>query len=263
MIKEIATPLAFNADYAEYYDLLYSDKDYEAECNFLDQLWRQFCQEMPIKVLDVGCGTGNHAILLAKRGYKVTGVDASAPMIAIARRKAEAAGLEITFHVARMEQMELGERWDTAICMFNTINYVTDDDLLRKALLNIHRHLKIGGTFLFDFRNGVPSLRSYSPVRVKWVRKGSLRILRISETQLDAMEHLFYTTYTCLVLDGDRLVKEFQDQHVVRFLFLREVQRLLKECGFEVIHACPFLEPNARPREEDWNIMVVAQAKGL
>ncbi|MBC7232370.1 MAG: class I SAM-dependent methyltransferase [Chloroflexi bacterium] len=250
---------AFQADYANYYDLLYKDKDYEAECDFLEQIFERFCNRRPRTVLDVGCGTGGHAIPLARRGYEVTGIDVSEAMIAIARQKAEREGLSITFHVTKMENLELDQRFDVVISMFNAINYVISDEGLREIFTNIHRHLTSDGLFLFDFRNGITSLRSYSPLRIKWAEDGRLRLLRISETKLDAMEHLFYTTYKCLVFEGDRLVKEFQDEHIVRYLFPREVKHFLSETGFELLWMCPFLELDKPASEEDWNIMVIAR----
>jgi len=253
-------PTAFDSDYAEFYDLIYSDKDYEAECNFLEEIWQRFCDKKPVTVLDVGCGTGGHTIPLARRGYTVTGIDASDSMIAVARGKAQSENLNVAFHVSPMEDMELRGQWDTILCMFNAINYVVGDEALKKALFNIRRHLLPGELFLFDYRNGVPSLRPYSPTRIKWIRDGNLRVLRISETKLDAMEQISHTTYTCLILDGHRLVKEFRDDHIVQFLFPREIQRHLRETGFEIVHTCRFLELDTPAAEEDWNITVIARA---
>jgi SAM-dependent methyltransferase len=251
---------AFQSDYAEYYDMLYKDKNYGAECDFLEQVFGRFSNKRPQAILDVGCGTGGHSIPLAKRGYKVTGVDASEAMITIAREKATREGLDIPFYVCAMEALELHQQFDAVICMFNAINYIVSDQALKIALLNIRRHLVPGGLFLFDFRNGITSLRSYSPVRIKWVEDGQRKLLRISETKLDAMEQLFYTTYTCLVFEGNRLVKQFQDKHVVRFLFPREVRHYLEESRFDVLWMCRFLELDTPANEEEWNIMVVAKA---
>lgn len=253
-------PESFSSDYAAYYDIIYQDKDYDVECDFVEQIWRRFSPEKPRTLLDLGCGTGGHAIPLAIRGYRVTGVDVSSAMIALARQKAQLQNLQVAFHISAMEGMELQQKFDTAVCMFNTINYVVEDVALQKTLSNIRRHLLPGGLFLFDFRNGVPSLRSYSPTNVKWMNRKNLRILRLSETKLDAIEQLFYTTYTCLIFDGDRLIKEFRDEHVVRFHFLPEIRHYLREAGFEIIHTCPFLALNGRLTEKDWNITVVARA---
>lgn len=256
----MVTATAFHSDYAEYYDLIYKDKDYEAECDFLEQAFERFSNTKPLTILDLGCGTGGHAIPLARRGYKVTGVDVSEPMIIIACEKAKREGLDISFHVVPMEQMELHTQFDAAISMFNAINYVILDEALERAFRNVRRHLIQGGLFLFDFRNGITSLRSYSPLRLKWVEDGARRLLRISQTELDAMEHLFHTTYTCLVFDGNRVIRQFQDEHLVRFLFPKEVKRYLMEANFELMNLCRFLDLDAPASEEDWNIMVVARA---
>jgi SAM-dependent methyltransferase len=181
-------------------------------------------------------------------------------MIAIAREKAKREGLNIPFYVAAMEEMELHQKFDVVICMFNAINYVISDQGLRNSLINIHRHLVPDGLFLFDFRNGITSLRSFSPVRIKWVENGQQRLLRISETKLDAMEQLFHTIYTCLVFKGDRVIKQFQDEHIVRFLFPREVRHYLEETGFDLLWMCRFLDIDVPANEDEWNIVVVARA---
>ena len=78
----------FGAVYAQQYDLLYKDKNYDAEVALLERLFQAHALEGN-SVLDLGCGTGQHAIRLAKRGFDVTGVDRSPEMLRIARVKAE------------------------------------------------------------------------------------------------------------------------------------------------------------------------------
>ncbi|MEP6999757.1 MAG: methyltransferase domain-containing protein, partial [bacterium] len=78
----------FGAAYAEQYDLLYQDKNYDAEVALLERLFRAHDLK-GTAVLDLGCGTGQHAIRLAQHGYEVTGVDRSPQMLRIARVKAE------------------------------------------------------------------------------------------------------------------------------------------------------------------------------
>ena len=63
---------AFGRGYGRYYDLLYQDKDYEAECDMLEEIFRAYLDERPELILDASCGTGGHA----KRGYRVVSVDA-------------------------------------------------------------------------------------------------------------------------------------------------------------------------------------------
>jgi len=67
----------FDKLYAGTYDALYQDKDYEAECDFLQQVFARYAQAPIRAILDLGCGTGGHALPLARRGYALTGVDRS------------------------------------------------------------------------------------------------------------------------------------------------------------------------------------------
>lgn len=74
-------------NYAKYYDAMYQEKDYAAECNFLEKIFKTYASSPIRRILDVGCGTGGHALPLAKRDYFTTGVDASAAMVDVARQK--------------------------------------------------------------------------------------------------------------------------------------------------------------------------------
>src|SRR5918999_826846 len=78
----------FGSEYADAYDVLYKDKDYVEESRLLDRLLQTYGNGPVRSVLDLGCGTGNHALPLAKRGYAVVGVDRSAGMLKSARKKA-------------------------------------------------------------------------------------------------------------------------------------------------------------------------------
>jgi predicted TPR repeat methyltransferase len=76
----------FTENYANQYDRLYRDKDYAAECDFLETLFAQAATPVR-RILDLGCGTGGHALPLAQRGLHVTGVDLSAGMLAFAQTR--------------------------------------------------------------------------------------------------------------------------------------------------------------------------------
>ena len=64
-----------------WYDALYADKPYTKECDFIEEAFKRYAVDRPKKILDIGCGTGGHALELARRGYNVTGIDASRIMI--------------------------------------------------------------------------------------------------------------------------------------------------------------------------------------
>jgi len=251
---------SFGTNYARYYDIFYSNKDYKSECDFLENLFLRYSEKRVQTVLDLGCGTGGHVLELARRGYKLVGIDISEGMIEVARQKQKMYNLQAEFYLSPMQNFSLDCKFDAVICMFNAINYVVNEDDLERTFKNVYEHLNKNGLFIFDFRNGIPSLREYSPLRISWFKKDDLRILRISENQIEAMEQLFFTTYTCLVFKDQMLIEEIKDKHIVRFMFPREVRFMLKKTGFEVLFMSRFLEPNKAADEHEWNIVVIARA---
>ena len=78
------------------------------------------------QVLDLACGTGNMAIRLAKRGYKVTGVDSSKDMLDVARDKAAREGLCLSFVQQDMRYLESEKQFDAAVCLFDSLNYLLE-----------------------------------------------------------------------------------------------------------------------------------------
>src|SRR6266581_5500689 len=77
----------FGRDYAAAYDDLYQDKDYLAETDLIENVFKLYGQSTVRRVLDLGCGTGGHAVVLAARGYEVVGIDRSAEMLERARAR--------------------------------------------------------------------------------------------------------------------------------------------------------------------------------
>jgi len=106
--------MVFDEKYADAYDVLYQDKNYEKECDFLEALFEKYNYK-PKTILDLGCGTGGHAIILAKRGYKVTGIDQSKHMLKIAGHKAKEAGVDIEFIKTDITNATIKRKYDAVI----------------------------------------------------------------------------------------------------------------------------------------------------
>lgn len=132
---------------AKYYDLIYRDlKDYGAEAEKIDALLARISPK-PQRILDVGCGTGEHAHRLNRDfGYKVDGVDIQEGFIEIARTKSP----KQRFEVADMRKFDLGNQYDCLLCLFSSIGYVETHQGLRDALDCFARHLNPKGWLVLE-----------------------------------------------------------------------------------------------------------------
>lgn len=248
------------AKYAEYYDLIYRDKDYEKECDFLQAVFSRFSPRPVAAILDLGCGTGRHSIPLAGRGYQITGIDRSESMINIARSKVEGSGLDIGFNVMDLMNLELGRRFDTAICLFNVMGYLISNQNIQTALSNIRRHLKTGALFISDFWNGLAVLRILpSPEKLTFEDKG-ITLLRTAQPELDAFKHICRVNYRLQIIKDERAKETVTETHDIRFFFPQEIIHYLEEASFQLLRIHPFLDIDGAVDENVWNMTAIAKA---
>lgn len=132
------------------YDAMMTDAAYQKRAKWLEKLFRK--SKIPVQtVLDLACGTGTIACLLAERGYQVTATDGSEEMLVQAMQKA--AELEENaplFLHQTMPGLRLLEPVDAAISTIDSLNYLTRERDLRETFKRVYRWLKPGGAFIFD-----------------------------------------------------------------------------------------------------------------
>jgi len=250
------------SEYAAVYDLIYQDKDYPGEAQFVARLLDR-CLGKPTEqaeVLDVACGTGRHAQELARLGYRVEGSDLSADMVAVARERTKSLGLSIDFHNESFQSCDrIGRKYDVVIAMFSAIGYLTDYSDLERSLKNIHGLLRDGGVFVFDFWNGNAVVKDYSPTRVRRAEKGDQAVIRTSNTSLDTTSQITTINFDFILLKAGNIVREFSEVHPIRYFFPQEMMDLLAANGFEVVHRCPFLREDSEIEPDEWNLTYVAR----
>jgi predicted TPR repeat methyltransferase len=104
------------------------------------------------RVADLGVGTGDLAVALAREGYDVVGVDCSEPMLAVARAKAAAVDLATppAFVLQDIRTLDLVPPVDAAICVYTVVNQLTADGDLERTFAAVSRALVTGGLFVFE-----------------------------------------------------------------------------------------------------------------
>jgi SAM-dependent methyltransferase len=129
---------------ADYYDVLNSFKDYDAEASYLQRVLDEVAPEAKT-LLDAACGTGQHLQRLQKR-YAVEGLDDNAVMLEAARRRCPG----VMLHNADLATFALGRRYDVISCLFGSIAYVRTAERLESAVASMRRHLEPGGVILLE-----------------------------------------------------------------------------------------------------------------
>ncbi len=259
MVSDSASVKTFGKQYSAGYDQLYRTKNYGRECDFIES----YLKAGPVKVktvLDLGCGTGGHAILLARRGYSVTGVDRSEDMLRIAREKAEKAGVKINFVLGDITKLKLDRRFDAVISMFAVMGYQTTNEALAGACRAARAHLVKNGTFLFDCWNGAAVLTQKPETRRKKLPLGDGEtLLRTTEPSLDISGHTVSLKIKSVRSSGNSVIDRTEERHQVRFMFPMEITYFLETAGFGQVELCPFLKRGKRLTENDWNMAVIAR----
>ena len=132
--------------FAEYYDAIYKAfKDYPGEADAVTSLIRRI-RPGSKTILDVACGTGEHARLLAERGFVVDGLDVNAAFVRLARQKHSAG----RFYEADMADFQISAQYDVVMCLFSSIGYLRTLDRVSSAFKCFRDHLAPGGMIIVE-----------------------------------------------------------------------------------------------------------------
>lgn len=250
--------------YARYYDLLYADKDYGAEAEYVERLLREMNPSVG-SVLDLGCGTGVHASLLAMKGYEVVGVDLSETMLAGAERRMAALPKQVSDRVRLLQgnicSVRAGRTFDAVVSLFHVINYQIGQRDLQEAFANARAHLNPGGTFLFDCWYGPAVLTDRPERRTRHLEDEQIEVTREAEPLMLPNGNLVEVLYRVRIRDkSSGGEEELQEAHRMRYLFLPEIEDLLERAGFTGFRAEEWMT-GREPGFDTWSVCIVARAR--
>jgi SAM-dependent methyltransferase len=242
--------------YSRYYNLLYQDKDYAGEASYIRSLIRQHHPNAH-SLLDLGCGTGRHVLLLAEDGLRVAGIDRSPEMLAAARAqlseaapataaRRSASGAEPEFFQGDVRTVRIDRKFDVVVSLFHVMSYQTTNDDLKAAFSTAAAHLSPGGLFIFDCWYGPAVLTDRPVVRIRRLEDEHVSVTRLAEPVLHPDTNTVDVNYTVLIKDKlSGALDELRETHTMRYLFSPEVEMLLAASGLQLKESVAFMSDQA------------------
>jgi len=243
------------SNFASIYDRLMQDVPYAGWMRYLARLFAKH-NIKPEEILDIGCGTGNVTIPLAEMGYKLTGLDMSPEMLAVAEEKARSKGLKVNLLCQDMRAMDLADlSFDLVTSMTDSLNYISNASELQHVFRQAYNQLKDIGWFIFDLN---------SAFKIKEVFGNNVftlldeDIAYIWENSYDEAGRTCYMDLTFFVRKADGRYHRFSEEHSETAYETSEVCELLKQAGFTV-HAVYGEDSLNEPTSTTERIYFVAQ----
>jgi SAM-dependent methyltransferase len=251
---------SYGGRHAELYDTFYADKPYEAEAVFVQQCLQEYGIGPTGHLLELACGTGSHALVLEKLGYKIVATDYSEDMLSRARSKGAQAKAKVEFRWQDMTTLDVADGpFDAVMCLFDSIGYVGTNEAIERVFEGVHKHLRQGGLFLFEFWHAVPMLRNYEPVRVRRWGTPQGELLRISETSLDWASQLARVTYSVYELRPDGTYSTFKETQTNRYFLVQEMAAMLTRCGLTPLRWFNGFQSGTPVDQETWHVVALAR----
>lgn len=247
--------------YSRYYNLLYQDKDYAGEAEYVHNLISKH-QPGAASILNLGCGTGRHDLLLANMGYAVTGLDQSEEMLAVANSQLSSLNSQqgsLSFQQGDIRAIRLNKAFDVVTSLFHVMSYQTTNDDLRSAFATARAHLKPGGIFIFDCWYGPAVLTDRPAVRVKRLEDNTIFVTRIAEPVMHPNDNIVDVTYQVIIRDkASGEVEEVWETHRMRYLFRPEIELCLAEAGLRICDAAEWIT-GRQPGFDTWGVCFVVR----
>jgi SAM-dependent methyltransferase len=212
---------------AELYDFIYSgSRDYASEAAQIAGLIRRD-HPRARSVLDVACGTGEHArLLISQHGFHVDGLDLDAAFVRIAQQKLPNA----SFHQADMISFDLSERYDVITCLFSSIGYVRTLENVRRTLERFRAHLADSGIVLLEPRFP-PNVLSRGRISVKKIESAEVSVCRMGHVEIDGRLSRLRFEY---LIGRPTGIEHLSEVHELGLFTVEEMLACFRQAGLSV-----------------------------
>ncbi len=214
--------------YSDYYDLIYKEKDYNAEAKYVHGLINRNGKNCK-NILEFGSGTGKHANILAKLGYRIHGIELSKHMVSKAKNVPG-----FTCQQGNIAKVKMNKTYDVVLSLFHVMSYQITNKKLKDVFLNAANHLNKNGLFIFDFWYSSAVINQEPTVRIKRVRNKEIEIIRIAEPKNLIKRNRVDINYTLYIKNlYNEKIDVIREIHSVRHFSLQEIDSMCKKYGFK------------------------------
>jgi SAM-dependent methyltransferase len=246
----------FYGSFAWAYDLL-SERSIPIECAQIGAMLGKRGVPPGGRLLDAGCGTGRHSVELARRGFRVTGLDASGELLAVARQQPGADG--VIFVQADLAAPPPGP-FEAILCR-GVLNDLVEDETRRRAFLAFARALVAAGALVLDVRDWVTTVRrkGREPITEKTVETPRGTLTFRSETRLEhGTQRLQIAERHTLTSGGVTTIAA--NDFTMRCWTREELDALLAATGFRAVEYRASYDPAAPAGSTDRLVVTASRA---
>jgi SAM-dependent methyltransferase len=241
-------------EYSQFYDLIYSEKNYEKESSFVLNLLREHNPKVKT-LLDLGCGTAKHDGYLLNEGLEVWGVDHSKTMLGIASHNYP--GNKVHFIEGDVTKIRLEKKFDAVISLFHVLSYQTTNLSMLDFFKTVESHLEENGVAVIDFWYGPGVLHLKPEKREKVFTNNKFDITRISTPTEIRDENVVDIELKLEVLEkNNNKYTQIKENHRMRYFFSDEIARILLQTNLELIETKEWLS-RKELTQESWSAYVL------
>lgn len=233
--------------FGKYYDVLYDNYiDYQADCDFIEQLFKKYHKKPEdqenneITILDIGCGTGSHALELGHRDYNVFGLDVSEDSIKRAQFKLNSKPQlksKVQYAIQDLQDIAFNKKFDGIMALFGVLSYLPERSDIAEVLINIRQHLKPHGLFMgeiWQFSGIIPGFKNVSSGKAP---EENIELIRFAESRLTDLPHTVEIKMEFTLKDlrnGDQL-DSFTEYHYLHAYDLDHFEKELNSAGLQLL----------------------------
>ncbi|MFX1464960.1 MAG: class I SAM-dependent DNA methyltransferase [Promethearchaeota archaeon] len=217
-------PIRSYEKFSEFYDLVTPDEFYIDYFEFILKILKEI-NFNPKKILDLACGTGRLTKNFLDKGYDIEGLDISASMLEIAKKR----GLKV--YQSNMVDFNIGQKYDLIISTYDSLNYILQESNLKKCFNSINKHLNQEGFFIFDMNSEFKINKILPEYKADYYEFQDAELIWLNNHEPD----LWIGEIILFKKTKDGKFDRFCEKYVEKAYKLTKVKKLLEQANFEIL----------------------------